>query len=642
MATHYYLVGTTRLSGGAGLTYHCAEELAVGQLVEVTIRNHREAGIILEKVAKPRFATKPITKSLDLAPLPQPLIDLAHWLSAYYAAPPSSAWQSLIPAGVLKARRTREVKARRTQLVPAATLNQEQTAAVTAIESSAQTTTLLRGVTGSGKTEVYQELVRRHLQQGQSAIILIPEIALTPQTEARFRAQFGDAVIITNSRLTEASRYAIWFQALTATEPKVVIGPRSALFLPLKCLGIIVIDESHEPSYKQEQAPRFEATAAAAKLARLHGAKLVLGSATPSVSEAYLAIRGVIGRVELQQQYNQIVAAAPIIVDLANAAEFKANPIFSRTLLEKLTETYDRRRQSLLFLNRRGSASSQICTTCQHVTLCPNCQLPLTLHADTARMVCHICNFHQIPPAVCVNCGHATLKFLGIGTKRVENELQRLFPKARIARLDKDTLASDSLEDLYQALAAREIDFLIGTQMVAKGLDLPQMETIGVVLADSSLYMPDFSATERTYSLLTQVSGRAGRGEHAGRSIIQTYSPNHPVIKALTNGDFWDFANTELAERQLLRYPPFVYLLKLSYSHAKDESAEAAAVALAKHLTHSPDIEVIGPAPAFRRYASGSSHWQIIIKARRRKQLQEIALDTPAGWTSDLDPINLL
>jgi len=642
MATHYYLVGVTRPTGGAGLTYASEEELQPGQLVEIAIRGAVGPGIVLEEVTKPAFKTQPITRLLELPPLPPALLTLGTWISDYYVCHPSSAWQTLLPSGALKSRRKRAIEVSKQKLASPAQLNPEQTAAVEVIENSTQTTNLLYGVTGSGKTEVYQELVRRQLALGKSAIILVPEIALTPQAEARFRAQFGGSVVITHSRLTEAGRFAIWQTVLTSEQPLVVIGPRSALFLPLPQIGIIIIDEAHETSYKQDQAPRFETAIVAAKLAHLTGSKLVLGSATPGLREAYLTERGVINRVNLSQQFNQLTAARPIVIDLKDQAQFRGNPIFSRTLLEHLDETYRHRRQSLLFLNRRGSASSQICTNCQHVTTCPNCRLPLVLHADQARMICHICNFHQTPPVVCPNCGQAALRFLGMGTKRIADELQRVFPKANIIRLDKDSLQSSDVETQYASLIGGEVDFLVGTQMVAKGLDLPQMETIGVILADLSLYLPDFTATERTYALLTQVSGRAGRGQHPGRTIIQTYSPDHPVIKALSSGDYWDFAAAELAERQALAYPPYAYLLKLSYSHTDDTRAEQAAETLAKDLSSASGIQVIGPAPAFRHWASGRSHWQLIVKAKTRASLQAIAAAVPTGWTTDLDPINLL
>ncbi|HSX14454.1 MAG TPA: primosomal protein N' [Candidatus Saccharimonadales bacterium] len=642
MARHYYLVGVTQPTGGAGLTYHAERELAVGQLVEVSLRQRRMAGVILSSVPKPSFTTKAVERVLDLAALPPQLVELGDWLWHYYACDAAAAWQTIIPAGALKTRRATTEKSPTKSEIKIPKLTGEQTTTVQAIASSDKTTILLRGVTGAGKTEVYLEIVTQTLAAGRSSIILVPEIALTPQTEARFRTRFGNQVLLTHSGLTEAQRFRVWRQVLESSDPQIVVGPRSALFLPIKQLGLIVIDECHESSYKQEQAPRYEAAIVAAKLAHLHQAKLLLGSATPGLREAFLAKQGVIKLVELRERYNQIAPAPPIIVDLKDPSEFRGHKIFSQTLLSHLDETLERGRQALLFLNRRGSASSQLCTNCQHVTLCPRCRLPLTFHADRALMLCHICNYSKAPTAVCSNCGLAELRFLGLGTKRVEDELHLVFPKARVMRLDKDSLNSTNLDQLYQDLNNHQIDVLIGTQMIAKGLDLPAMETVGVVLADTSLYLPDYSATERTYNLLTQVSGRAGRGSHPGRTIIQTYSPNHQAIAALAHDDYWRFANGELSERQELGYPPYYYLLKLSYSHKSEATAKTAGIKLARDLSANPNIIVTGPAPAFRQFASGQNHWQIIAKSRRRQNLIEVARQVPTGWTSDLDPINLL
>lgn len=641
MARNYYLIGTTQPTGDKGLTYYADEPLLIGQLVEIKLRNRRLPGVVLVQQPAPDFPTKPIERVLELPPLPQPILGLSDWLADYYVADPAQAWQTILPAGLLKTRRAINARPASSKTVKAVILTPDQQAAVKAIAGSDKQTTLLQGVTGSGKTEVYQALAEQQLQLGKSSIILVPEIALTPQTEARFRTAFGDRVLLTHSGLTEATRFAVWRQALETTEPRVVIGPRSALFLPLAKLGLIVIDECQETSYKQEQAPRFETAVAAAQLARLHHAKLVLGSATPGLREAYLATRGRIGKILLKQRFNEIVPAPPIIVDLKNPQEFANHQIFSRTLSQHLVETLAAGRQSLLFLNRRGSASSQLCTNCGYVSLCPRCKLPLTFHADKARLVCHSCNFHQAPPAVCPACSQPALRFLGIGTKRVETELQQLLPTARVARMDRDSLAGGGLDKLYADLRDHKLDVLIGTQMVAKGLDLPGMETIGVILADSSLYLPDFAATERTYSLLTQVSGRAGRRQHPGRTIIQTYSTQHPAIQALANDDYWQFAHQELAERQALGYPPFKFLLKLTYTHGSDDQAAAAAGQLAKAIQR-PDVTVLGPAPAWRQFAVGRSHWQLIVKSDRRSALQTIAGQVPSGWTVDLDPINVL
>lgn len=642
MPKHFYTIGLIRRAGG-DLTYHSLEPLKVGQLVEVKLRGSAQPGIVIAETHQPDFTTKPVERPLELQPLPEPLVKLGGWLASYYAAPQESAWQSLLPSGLLKQRRARPAttSAQKTNLKPLK-LTADQTAAYDQITTSPKTTSLLRGITGSGKTEVYQALAAATLLAGQSVIILVPEISLTPQTRQRFEDRFGHQITITHSRLSETERFAIWRQVLDSTKPQIVIGPRSALFLPLRSVGLIVIDEAHESSYKQEQAPRFEASVAAAQLARLHGAKLVLGSATPGLREAYLAQSGVIEKVELLQAFNQLTPPPPSIIDIKDPDEFPHRRLFSKTLEAQIALTLKHGRQTLLFLNRRGSASSQICGHCGQVSLCPNCRLPLTFHADQARLLCHICNFNQTPPAVCPHCGRAELRFLGTGTKRIEAELLARFPEAKVARLDKDSLVDINLDELYRDLTSGKIDILIGTQMIAKGLDLPAMETVGVVLADSSLYLPDYTATERTYDLLTQVSGRAGRRDRPGQVIIQTYSPKHPAIAALATHDYWAFAASELAERAALNYPPYCFLLKLSYSHQLDETARSMAQDLARQLQLRTDLIVAGPAPAFRQFAAGKSHWQVIVKAKRRHLLQALAAELPNGWIADLDPVNLL
>ncbi len=642
MADSYYLINIATGGGGAGLTYASGQALEPGRLAVVPLRQRRVTGVVRREVPKPRFATKPVERVIESRPLPAPLLELADWMSAYYACDIGSVWQTMLPTGAQRQRRTQSAEDETVAAPATLKLTPAQQVAVATIEAAAQTTCLLDGITGSGKTEVYIALAQARLARGQSVIVLVPEIALTPQIEERFQRYFGDRVIINHSRLTESQRHQIWQRALEATEPLVVIGPRSTLFTPLARIGLIAIDECHETSYKQENAPRYETVMVAAKLAHLHGAKLVLGSATPGLREAYLARAGRLGLAHLPERFNELVPVRPSIVDLRDRHVLDRSRYLSEPLIEALGESLEGGRQSLLFLNRRGSASSQLCGHCGHVALCPTCQLALTFHADELKLICHICNFRTSPPAVCPNCQRAELSFIGSGTKRIETEVKAIFPEARVARLDRDNLSLDYLGDLFAKLRAREIDILVGTQMIAKGLDLPTMDTVGVVLADSSLYLPDFSAAERTFDLLSQVSGRVGRGDRPGQVIIQTYSPDHPAIEAATSGDYWGFAAAELAERRLLGYPPYVYLLKLTYSHADEAKAQRVAEDLRQRLAGRPELTLAGPAPSFRAHAGGRHHWQLIAKAERRQHLVAAAATVPAGWTIDLDPINLL
>ena len=642
MATNYYLINIAVPGGGDGLTYQSDDNLEPGRLVMVRLRQRLVAGVVREKVAKPSFATKPIETVLATKPLPASLLELADWIGQYYASDLGSVWQTILPTGVNRQRRSQPKVETAVTIPLSLTLTPAQAKVTEAISQSPQTTSLLEGVTGSGKTEVYIALAQAELKAGRSVIILVPEISLTPQIEERFRNYFGASVVINHSRLTESRRHQIWLRALETTEPLVIIGPRSSLFSPLPSLGLVVLDECHETSYKQDNAPRYETAVVAAKLVHLRDAKLVLGSATPGLREAYLAKAGQIGLFELPERFNKQALPSPEVVDLRDRSQLGKSRDLSLPLLEALKDSIAAGRQSLLFLNRRGSASSQLCGHCGHVTLCPTCHLPLTFHADELRLICHICNFRQSPAAVCPNCDQAELRFIGSGTKRIETEVTALFPDARIARLDRDNISLEYLESLYRDLKNGRVDILVGTQMITKGLDLPQMDTVGVVLADSSLYLPDFSASERTFDLLNQVSGRVGRGDRPGRVIIQTYSPDHPAIQAAAASDYWKFATAELAERRLLGYPPYVYLLKLSYAHADDAKAERAARDLTKRLAGQADLKLAGPAPSYRAHAGGRYHWQLIAKSKRRQHLTEAARLVPSGWTIDLDPINLL
>ncbi len=646
---YYYLITPLAYTGAAtAFTYHAETKLEVGQLVEIPIARRKLIGVVIETTNKPRFATKAILQVIDIPKIPSDLLKLASWMSDYYAASPGTVWSTMLPAGLAKNRRA--VAAAKTPAaasgMPESALTKEQTAALAQIRASTHATHLLQGVTGSGKTRIYLELAAVALAAGRSVIVLVPEIMLTPQVVGQFEAAFGDTVLASHSKLTEAKRHQIWSAAMAATvasQPRVIVGPRSCLFLPTHNLGLIVVDECHESTYKQERSPRYHAVVTAAQRAKLTGAKLVLGSATPGLQELYLAQQGRIEHIMLTRRVNEIPHAQATIIDLRNKDLFRLSKFITQPLLDAITQTITDGRQTLLYINRRGSASSQICGDCGHVTTCPNCQLPLTFHADLMRLICHHCNFRRPAPAVCPECNGAALRLLGGGTKRVEAEIERLFPNARIARLDRDSATISHIKTVFAGLRRGDIDIVIGTQMIAKGLDLPAVDTIGVVGADTMLHLPDFTASERTYQLLSQVSGRTGRGDRPGRIFIQTYTPEHPAIAAAANSAYDAFAAAELAERHLLNYPPYVYLLKLSVSGATRETTAAEADGFAAKLRQIPGLAVIGPAPAFIETQSGRYHWMLIIKSKNRPPLVDIATKLPGDhWTADLDPINLL
>jgi primosomal protein N' (replication factor Y) len=644
--TAYYLIEPTAYTGKAtAFTYNGPTGLELGRIVEIPLGRKNQLGIIRQNLAKPEFDTKPIAAILDLPALPSYLSDLTDWVSQYYGASPSSVWTTILPTGLKKKRR--EIKSKEPKTgngLPTFNLTDEQIATLTDIRKTPSGTTLIQGVTGSGKTRIYQELAQETLDAGRSVILLVPEITLTPQIINQFEDVFGQIVLATHSKLTETQRDKTWREALTAAtakSPRIAIGPRSSLFLPLHDIGLIIIDESHETTYKQEQNPRYDALTTAGKLSSLTDARLIFGSATPALKELHLANTGRIGLSKLTKRANDQPHAEAIILDLRIKELFKKSKFITQPLLEALQETLEQGRQSLLYINRRGSASAQICSDCGYVSKCPDCRLPLTFHGDLLRLICHHCGYRTTSPAICPDC-NGSLHFVGGGTKRIEAELVSLFPTARIARLDRDSATMEHLTTVYAGLNDGTIDIVIGTQMIAKGLDFPALDTVGIVSADTMLYLPDFGASERTFDLLSQVSGRAGRGDRPGRVFIQTYTPEHPAIIAAAKNDYWGFAERELSLRQELGYPPFVYLLKLTFSESTDEAARDRASHLATQLRKVKGLEVAGPAPAFMAYSANKYHWILTIKSMRRPPLVEITRQLPDTIAADLDPVNLL
>jgi primosomal protein N' (replication factor Y) len=425
----------------------------------------------------------------------------------------------------------------------------------------------------------------------------------------------------------------------------IVIGPRSALFTPLSNVGLVVLDEAHDVAYKQEQAPHYLASRVAATLARLHGAKLVLGTATPLITDYFT-----FSSKQLPILRMQSLAAATddhelraIVVNLRDTNLFTRSRWLSDPLLQMIETNLSKHEQSLIFLNRRGTARLVLCQQCGWQALCPRCDLPLTYHGDTHSLRCHTCGHREVTPAACPVCKATDIVFRSIGTKSLFDELSRLFPKARLQRFDSDNKKSERLEAHYTAVRDGEVDILVGTQLLTKGLDLPKLSLVGIVLADSGLYFPDYTAEERTYQMLSQVMGRVGRGHRAGTVIIQTYHPESPTIQTALDKDFTSFYDTQLKERELYGFPPFYHVLKVSCTRASRKSAEQASGKVAELLRQAVShLEVIGPTPAFSEKANGKYTWQLIVKAKGRHQLLEAIKHIPANCSYDIDPLHLL
>lgn len=630
------------------LTYSSFSKLQPGQIVLVEVGKRSAPGVVIQETVKPDFKTKEITKVIETTPLPKQLIALANWLGKYYQTPPAVVWQTLLPRGLEKKRQKLtfahpEVSRKRTKIV----FNEEQSIAVRSIENMPSGTALLQGVTGSGKTQVYIELAKKTLQEkGQSVIILVPEISLTSQTIAEFNNHFKGSIIVTHSTMTESERHAAWLQCLNADTPQVVIGPRSALFSPLKNIGLVVIDECHEPSFKQEQSPRYSALRAASILSTQHNAKLILGSATPSVIDYFLAEKSKRPIIKLTKPATPNYKPANIkIIDMTKSQNFTKHRFLSNTLLEIVQSSLDKKEQSLIFHNRRGSAPTTMCENCGWHAICQRCFVPLVLHADTFSLHCHICSFKESVPTACPECHNATIIHKGIGTKLIADELHKQFPKAVIKRFDGDTHNSETVDKLYQDLYEGNVDIIIGTQVVAKGLDLPKLSTIGIVQADSGLLLPDFQASERVFQLTAQALGRVGRNNNDSSVIVQSYQPAHPSISAAVKGDYEDFYSSTLQERRRGIFPPYTYLLKLTCAYKTEAGAINAAKKLALLLRKkaAKDVTILGPTPAFYERARDTYRWQLIAKSPIRQNLINLITEIPpTKWQAELDPISLL
>jgi primosomal protein N' (replication factor Y) len=644
---YYYFVWvrSARYHGSEPLTYASDTKLSTGAIVQVELQKELVLGVVSGLTTKPRFQTKPVSEALDLPPVPQHLMRLAIWLQQYYPAPLGIITQQLIPASIsarqLEKHTLPDFPGPDTSSLPPLTAEQS-----TALEGMQERDTyLLHGKTGSGKTRLYIELALRAIAGGKSAIILTPEISLTSQLATNFRRVFGERVVVMHSQQAPAERQQAWLSCLKSSEPLIVIGPRSALFSPLQKPGLIILDESHEAAYKQEQAPQYQTGRVASYLAGLTRATLVLGSATPAVTDYYLAEQKDKPVIRLEHLAQPGDHPKPLIelVDRKDHSLFSRSPFLSQPLIQAVEAALKDGQQSLLYLNRRGTARLVLCENCGWQATCPHCDVPLTYHGDHHQLRCHSCNYHASAPASCPECGHAGIMYKTAGTKAIVDEASRLFPHARVARFDTDNVKAERFEQQYEAVKNGEFDILVGTQLLAKGLDLPRLSTLGILLADTSLYLPDYSAQERTYQLISQVLGRIGRGHIAGRAVIQTYHPDHSVLQDAINNDYRHFYQAELASRQQFLFPPFCYLLKLTVRRSTIRSAESAAEKLKEEIeTGGYKVRVEGPAPSFYERFQNKYQWQLVIKTKDRAELLKIIAHLPSGWSYDIDPMDLL
>ncbi|MDD7793738.1 primosomal protein N' [Clostridium sp. 'White wine YQ'] len=495
-------------------------------------------------------------------------------------------------------------------------LNEEQKKAYDEIINSDERLFLIKGVTGSGKTEIYMKLVKEMLSKDKTSLILVPEISLTPQMIERFKGRFGKDVAVFHSKLSLGERYDEWFRVKEG-KVKLVVGARSAIFLPFKNLGLIVIDEEHEGTYKSEQNPKYQTKEVADFISQINNCKVVYASATPSVESYYNALNGKYKLIQLNNRVNNKPMPKMKIIDMRQELKNNNRNMFSRELFEKLSHNLDKKEQSIIFLNRRGFSTFVSCRSCGYVYKCPHCDISMTYH-NNGYLICHYCGTAKKIEKLCPKCGSKYIKHFGAGTEKVEGEIKKLFPNARVLRMDVDTTRNkDSHEKIYNSFKNGEADILVGTQMISKGLDFPNVTLVGVVAADTTLNLPDYRSGERTYQLITQVAGRAGRGDKLGEVIIQSYTPEHYSLTNALNENYDNLYNEEISARKLLKYPPFGDILLVQCTSKNEALLKDFMRTVNKEvssLINKDDVDILGPSPCIIGKIKENYRWQLVFK----------------------------
>lgn len=648
-------------------SYELKDEIAgmarAGCRVVVPFKNREIQGYITgfpEKVEVK--ALKPVIALVDEEPvLDEKLLELARWMSDYYFCSWGEAIENMLPKAIRRRRTPKEpadkaCEAGEPFLVD---LNEEQESVFSEIAASlvkgAHQTFLLHGVTGSGKTEIYIRAIKRTLELGKSAICLVPEIALTDQIREFFRGHFRNELEIIHSRLTDRERLFAWTRIREGSS-RVVLGPRSALFAPVKDLGLILIDEEQEGSYKQEETPRYHARSVAWKRAELGNAVLVLGSATPSLETMQAAEAGRIRKLEITKRVDDRELPETRILDLRQEISNRGRSVtFSFQLVSEITRALEKKQGVLLLLNRRGFSTQVHCLSCGEIVQCRHCQVSLTYHQEKGKLLCHYCNYQKKLEEACPVCKTGILKYVGWGTEKVESEIARLFPEAQVERLDIDaTRKKGRLEAILRNFRERKTDILVGTQMIAKGFDFPHVTVVGVISADVGLALPDFRSDERTFQLLTQFAGRAGRGTEKGRVIIQTFSPHHPSILFAKEHDYGSFFRNEIGKRRELGYPPFSHLINIAIQGKSEKETYSAAFQLAEKLRtagkRTSVKEILGPAPLPFYKLRGLFRWHIMLKGKDvlgmnrilRDVFSDLRRSSRVKISVDVDPMSVL
>jgi primosomal protein N' (replication factor Y) (superfamily II helicase) len=643
------------------LTYRLPEGLnaEAGQIVEIPLRNRKVKGVILEFDDKePPYKTRDIIKITENAPhLSARQLELMRWIADYNFSPLFRALKLFLPVPFIKKKKLiAETPAELAayEFNPRNKLSDDQLAVLEKFNRTQKTVSLLHGITGSGKTEIYLHIADKNLQKGRQVLMLIPEISLTPQTLKHFENHFKQKIAVIHSRLTAKEKQREWM-AIYKGEARIVIGSRSALFAPFRDLGCIILDEEHDSSYKQDQSPRYHAFDVAVKMAEMLDIKLIAGSATPTIESYYKAETGKFELLEMASRAQSHLGSRlpkTRIVDLREEIKKKNFSIFSEPLQEKIREKLAAKEQMILFLNRRGAASAVICRECGLVVKCDNCDMPLTYHTHytvensvyhAERLICHHCGRLEKVPRSCPKCRSIYIRYIGLGTQRVEDELGKMFPQARILRADRDTTSNKGgFKKIYDDFISHNADILVGTQMIAFGLHIPKVNLVGIVLADMGLTIPNFRSGEKTFQLITQVAGRAGRERILGDVVIQTYLPDHYAIRYAAAHDYKGFYNAELALRKELDYPPFSKLIKLTVADANNKTCLEKIQNLARELEANNNGEThrITYYPALIPKFKNRYRWHILISGpdparllKKAPNLEGTIIDTNPGST---------
>lgn len=628
------------------LTYSCDKNLKPGQLVIIKFRRFSCVGIIKLKVSKPKFKLQPIDEIFPDFVLPELQLKLLDWMRAYYPGPLGLIAQLFVPSNLTPKPAKPIGPEQKKETISLPTLTAEQKNILTEVRPKEGGSYLLHGVTGSGKTRVYLELAKKTLASGKSVIILTPEIALTPQLANTFGGSIKQNVQVIHSGLTALQRQEIFKRCIVSNEPQVIIGPRSALFAPLAGLGLVVLDEIHDSSYKQDKAPFYLAGRVGGALAQLAKCPLVMGSATPPVADYFLAEQGKLKLLEMKKPAissagNNVTSTTT--VDMTEKSNLSNHPLISKQLIESINKVLSAKEQVLIFHNKRGDSKLIVCSHCGWQAKCSACDLPLTFHADQKSFVCHTCARNYPVLSSCPDCKSVDIIFKSPGTKSIEISLKKLFPEARISRFDKDNAKADTITSMHSQVVSGEIDILIGTQILTKGHDLPKLGLAAVLTAESGLNFPDYTSEERTYQTIHQLAGRVGRGHRPGSLVIQSFGPPTPLIQQALKGDYQAFYQQQIEERRAFGFPPFYYFLKVTVARASSSASLKSAETVAQVARQSGlNLTVVGPSPCFLFKKGNKYYWQVIIKAKKRSYLTELIPKLPSGCIPNLDPINLL